>query len=158
MFAELSPGVLRRLFDRIGDEAVQRSEKTLVAVAELVVNQAKINASTGRHPYGTPTPAWPGSGPAIISQTLVDSIVRTQVRTVGVGEEILVGLAPNRYPVYNGRARRTASSKYGLALETRVDNRRGLYPFLVPAARFVVSIPAVSLYNRVMGAQGWLKL
>ncbi|MFD1145979.1 hypothetical protein [Saccharothrix hoggarensis] len=159
MSVELTPARMRRLFDHLGATAVKRSEQTLVALADLVVNQARINASSGRHPYGTPTPARPGSGPAIISQTLVNSIVRTKVRVTGAaGQEILVGIAPNRYPVYNGRVHKVASSRYGLALETTVGGRRGLYPFLGPAARFVVTIPAVHVYRRILGAGDWLRL
>jgi hypothetical protein len=141
------------IFARIGAQGMIRSRVALAPIADLIVRQAKINASTGRHPYRTPTPASPGTGPAIISGTLVASIIRTQVQFVGIGWEVKVGLAPNKFPPYS---RRTPSSKYGMYLETQRGNRRGLYPFLEPAFWFVMGGPAQYIFDRVYGADGWM--
>lgn len=88
--------------------------------AHLVERQAKQNATGGRHKAGTPTPATPGSGPAIITGTLRRSI-RSQVEGT--------------------KARIGPTVVYARRVEMEFN-----YPFLIPAAKFVtdVALPALA--------------
>ncbi|WP_372672583.1 hypothetical protein [Amycolatopsis kentuckyensis] len=157
MDRELAPGVLAAVFNRIATESNLRTRATIVPIADLIVKQAKINASVGKHPYGTKTPAWPGTGPAEISGTLYRSITRTAVAWTALGWEIKVGIAANQYPSYRGRKSKTSSSKYGLYLETGIRNG-AKYPFLEPAFLFVVNGPARWIYDEMYGVGGWMRL
>jgi hypothetical protein len=135
---ELAPGVLQALLAKVGEAATVRTGTLLSGMALAIETQAKLNASTGAHAYGTPTPASPGAGPSVISGTLRRSITHTPV-TGGAGTLVtMVGLAPGQYPSYprkrgGSHTSKTPSSKYGGYLE-RGELRGGAkYPF--PAAR-----------------------
>jgi hypothetical protein len=121
----------------MGGAAVQVQRRTAAALtvtAAAVARQAQTNASVGRHAYGTPTPASPGTGPAIISGTLVGSIAFSTARPAALGWEARVGARSGMYPAYNGRRMTTASAEYGRYLEN--DMRYGPpFPWLVPAGR-----------------------
>lgn len=152
MATEIGPHTFSRLFESLNLEVEARTKKALAATANLVERQAKINASSGAHKYGTPTPARPGTGPARISGTLVRSITHSPVRLAGHKElEVTVGTARGFYPSY-GSGSRTPSSKYGLYLET-VWN----YPFLMPALKFVMGAPVRGVWKEAFGA-GWRHL
>lgn len=157
MERELASGVLAAVFNRIGTEADLRTRAAIVPVADLIVKQARINASVGKHRYGTKTPAWPGTGPAQISGTLYRSITRTAVTWTALGWEVRVGIAANQYPSYGTRRSKTPSSKYGLYLETGLRNG-SKYPFLEPAFLFVVNGPARWIYDEMYGVGGWMRL
>ncbi|AIG81249.1 Hypothetical protein AJAP_42390 (plasmid) [Amycolatopsis japonica] len=157
MERELAPGLLSATFARISAETGLRTRTALVPIADLIVKQARINASVGKHPYGTKTPAWPGTGPAQISGTLYRSIVRTAVLPSGLGWEVKVGIAAGQYPSYGSRRSKTPSSKYGMYLETGLRNG-AKYPFLEPAFLWVVNGPARWIYDEMYGATGWLRL
>lgn len=141
---ELRPGMFAELFAEISAAAQAKAREALNELGDAAVKQARINVSSGRHAYSTPTPARPGSGPAIISGTLRRSITRTSaVRTAG-GWELRVGTQPGQIPPYS----RTPSSRYGLFLETGLRNG-AVYPFLGPAVRFVRQVVAPQVYQRV---------
>lgn len=135
--AELRPGMFTSLFAKVGEEAIRRHKQSLTAVALAIEREAKINAGKGgSHKYGTKTPASPGGPPAIISGTLRRSVTHTPVAPApGLGFEVKVGLAKGVYPPY-GKTR-TASSLYGLYLETGLRNGT-TYPWFVPAYRAVL--------------------
>jgi hypothetical protein len=156
--AELLPGVLEAVFTRIVTEAQGRSRAALSPIAALIERQAKINASTGKHGYGTKTPAWPGTGPAQISGTLVASIDHSPIILGALGWETKVGTAANKFPTYGSRTSKTSSSKYGLILEKTGLRNGSKYPFLEPAFTFVVRGPARYIYDEMYGAAGWLHL
>lgn len=157
MERELAPGLLGAVFTRIATESQLRTRVALAPIADLIVKQARINASVGKHAYGTKTPAWPGTGPAQISGTLYRSITRTAVTWSAIGWEVRVGIAAGQYPAYRGRQSKTPSSKYGLYLETGLRNGTK-YPFLEPAFLFVVNGPARWIYDEMYGAGGWMRL
>ncbi len=148
---ELTPGVLRQLLLRINSQGRAATRTGLIGLADAVAKQAKINASNGSHLYGTPTPASPGQGPAVISGTLRDSIARTAVILNAVGWEAKVGLVPGRTPTY--RRRGTTSSRYGLYLETGLRNG-ATYPFLEPATR-MAAIQTDIAFGRSFAATQW---
>lgn len=148
---ELAPGVLRLILARVNAQGRAATRTGLIGLAEAVVKQAKINASNGSHLYGTPTPASPGQGPAVISGTLRASIARTAVILNAVGWEAKVGLVPGRTPPY--RRRGATSSKYGLYLETGLRNG-AQYPFLEPATR-MAGIQADITFGRSFAATQW---
>jgi hypothetical protein len=160
MATELEPGVFAMLMGRIDIAGVRNAGKALTAVAYVIEKQAKINASTGSHRYGTPTPAWPGTGPAVVSGNLRRSITHTRVARVATGWEILIGTAGGFYPPYPYRSRsggppkRTASSKYGLYLE-KTGLRNGVtYPFLKPAVDN--GVRAMPLIIAALGETSWI--
>lgn len=130
---ELTPGVFTALFARVATQAQAATQEGLTVVAAAVAHQAQINASTGTHAYGTPTPATPGTGPAIISGTLVASVAFSLPIPSGVGWSCRVGPRSGMYPAYRGRVSKTPSSKYGFYLET--GDHRITYPWLLPASR-----------------------
>ncbi|MFF0409054.1 hypothetical protein ACFYUY_01290 [Kitasatospora sp. NPDC004745] len=132
---ELRPGVFTELFTAIGAAAEVKAREALLQLGDAVERQAKINASSGSHAHGTRTPARPGSGPAVVSGTLRRSITRTTPVRVATGWELKVGTMPGQVPSYG----RTASSRYGLYLETGLRNG-AVYPFLSPAVRFVRAV------------------
>lgn len=138
----LRPGVFIELFGKMAIQAQLRTPMALDIVALAAEKQAKINASTGSHAYGTPTPASPGTGPAQISGTLVRSITHSTPMPHGLGWSAKVGTAAGMYPVYRTLAggvvkSRTPSSKYGYYLEKGLRNG-ARYPFLEFAAGFAM--------------------
>lgn len=149
---EFEPGMLRAVLKGIGSAANASARTGMIGLAEMIVKQAKTNASSGSHAYGTPTPARPGSGPARISGTLVNSITRTAVIRSGIGWEAKVGLRPGRVPPYR-KGRGATSSKYGLYLETGLRNG-STYPFLGPAAN-LAHIQAGVAFSKAFGAAKW---
>lgn len=153
MPAELAPGVLTALFARAAALAQARTGIALTATAAAVAHQAQTNASTGRHEYGTPTPASPGTGPAIISRTLVNSVAFSHPVPQGVGWVCRVGPRVGMYPAYRGKRGTTPSSKYGYYLETGLRNG-ATYPWLRPAGR-IGGHAAVVAFQRAF-ALPWL--
>jgi hypothetical protein len=134
-------------------EASVRTRIVLEPLALIIERQAKINASTGAHKYGTPTPARPGTGPAIISGNLRRSITHSPITFVNGGWETKVGTAIGFPAPYGSK---TPANKYGFYLETGLRNGT-TYPFLVPAFKFGTGVPADLLYQSVYGA-GWKKI
>ncbi|MFE9127104.1 hypothetical protein ACFYOF_17065 [Streptomyces sp. NPDC007148] len=124
----------------------------LTQLALVIERQAKINASVGAHKRGTPTPARPGTGPAVISGTLRRSLTHSPVIFNGRGWETKVGTAAGFTPPYG----RTPASKYGLYLETGLKNG-STYPFLKPAVDFGMRVVAPQLYRTVFRA-GWPRI
>lgn len=155
MATELRPGVFTQLFTQLDVETKARARTGLTQLALVVEKQAKINARVGSHKYRTPTPASPGTGPAVISGTLRRSITHTPVIWSGVGWETRVGMAAGLYPPY-GNSKRTPSSKYALYLETGLRNG-DKYPFLRPALVFAIGVPAELIWREVFGA-GWRQI
>ncbi|KAB7850120.1 hypothetical protein [Streptomyces mobaraensis] len=141
---ELRPGLFTRLFAEISRDGQTKTRRVLTHLALAIERQAKINASVGAHPRGTPTPASPGAGPAVISGTLRRSITHTPVLPSGTGWETKVGTGVGFTPPYG----RTPSSRYGLYLETGLKNGVS-YPFLGPAYRFGITTVAPQLYATV---------
>jgi hypothetical protein len=134
---ELDIGDLAKLFAGLAAEIEVKAPLALTSVALAVQKQAVINASTGAHPYGTKTPAWPGSGPARISGTLVRSITHTGVQRTAIGWETRVGPARGFYPTYRTPSggsftSKTQSATYGEYLERGLRNG-AKYPWLLPA-------------------------
>lgn len=146
---ELTPGTFTRIFAEIERAGQIKARTSLSRIADAVEKQAKINASSGSHRRGTPTPARPGSGPAIITGTLRRSLTHSPVAFTGGGWETKVGTAGGLTPPGG----RTASSKYGLYLETGLKNG-ATYPFLGPADRFVRTVVAPQIYQAVY-RPGW---
>jgi hypothetical protein len=134
---ELVPGVFTEVFGDLAAQVVAKIGVALTPVALAVEKEAKQNASNGSHARNTKTPASPGSGPAIISGTLVRSITHTAPTIGGLGAvEVRVGPAGGLYSPYDKR-RRTPSSKYGNYLERGMLRNGAAYPFLAPALRKV---------------------
>lgn len=154
MATELRPGVFARLFAELDAETKLRAKAALTRLALTVEKQAKINASSGAHAYGTPTPAHRGSGPAVISGTLRRSVTHTPVTWTGKGWETRVGMGAGFYPPYGQH--RTTSSRYALYLETGLRNG-ATYPFLRPALKFAIGVPAELIWRETFGA-GWRRI
>lgn len=152
MASELSFGAFAKIMKEIQADADRRAVKALTALALVVEKQAKINASSGAHAYGTPTPARSGTGPARISGTLVRSITHTKVEKIGMAWETRVGTGVGFYPPYGGK--RTPSNKYGYILEKKGLRNGARYPFLEPAFTFAVKVPAQLIYREAFGS-GW---
>jgi len=151
---ELTPGVFTKLCTEIAAETRRKSAKTLTELALTIEKQAKINASNGAHKVGTRTPALPGEGPAVISGNLRRAITHTAVRTVGDTLEILVGTAVGFPSSYGSK---TPANKYGYYLEVAGLVNGAKYPFLQPAFRFAMGVPASLIYAKNFGA-GWKTL
>lgn len=149
MATELKPGVMTAVFSRLAVEGNRRSRLALEPLALLIEKQAKINASSGSHKYGTPTPASPGTGPAIISSTLRRAITHSPIRVIADGWETRVGMGIGAFPPYGGPNRQPAN-KYGYFLETGLRNG-ATYPFLEPAFKFAMGVPAMLIYNEIYG-------
>jgi hypothetical protein len=145
---ELRPGIFRALFAEIAAEGQLKSHTVLSQLASAIERQAKVNASVGSHKRGTPTPARPGTGPAVISGTLRRSITHSPIVSYGAGWETKVGTGAGISPPYG----RSPASVYGLALETGLRNG-ATYPFLKPAYRFGITIVAPQLYMSVYRAR-----
>ncbi|MDB4873215.1 MAG: hypothetical protein JWL97_4219 [Gemmatimonadales bacterium] len=136
MPTELRPGVIKALLTQTALAAEEHTRRALTATALAVERETKTNLGRGgTHKYGTPTPARPGGPPAIISGTLRRSVTHTPVVRGMTGWETRVGVASGVYPPY-GR-KKTASSRYGWALETGLRNG-AKYPFLLPAMQLIV--------------------
>lgn len=149
MVTMLRPGVPTAIFSRVIGETKIRGRMALTPLAEGIKRQAKINASNGRHRYGTKTPAYPGTGPAIISKTLVNSIDRSPVVRISRGWMCMVGTTPNRYPqTYRSHK---SSAEYGYILEVVGTRNGNLYPFLYPAFRFGVDYLATVIFVQKYG-------
>jgi hypothetical protein len=139
---ELRPGAFTAMFVRFEDAGVRGAGKALTALAYVVEKQAKINVSTGSHKYGTPTPARPGAGPAVVSGNLRRSITHERV-TRGVDGNWTTRLGPSMgaFPPYprkgrgGGAPKRTSADKYGAHLENGLRNG-AKYPWLKPAVEF----------------------
>lgn len=149
---ELHPGTFTAVFARVAAEGDAKSRIALEPLAVAVERQAKINASSGTHKRGTPTPARPGSGPAIISGTLRRSITHSPVTRIASGWETRVGTAVGFTPPYG----KSPASRYGLALETGLRNG-ATYPFLSTAFTFAVRIAAPAIYRAAYGT-AWARL
>lgn len=147
--AELRPGLFTELFAEINRDAQVKARRLLTQLALAIERQAKVNASSGAHKRGTPTPAQPGSGPAVISGTLRRSLTHSPIIFTGGGWETKVGTATGFTPPYG----RTPSNQYGLYLETGLRNG-STYPFLKPAFDFGVRIVAPQLYQATF-RPGW---
>ncbi|MCC9307679.1 hypothetical protein LN042_11290 [Kitasatospora sp. RB6PN24] len=147
---EFSAAALREALLRVQRQGVTAARAGLIGAADAMVKQAKTNASNGRHPRGTPTPASPGMGPAVISGTLRRSIIREAVKRNPTGWETKVGLKPDQLPPYNSR---TPSSRYGLYLETGLKNG-AKYPFLEPASR-LLRVQAEVNFVKAFAAIDW---
>lgn len=146
MAQEYKPGMFAEMGFKLGAEADRRTRIALEPLANLVERQAKINASNGAHKLGTPTPARRGEGPAVISGNLRRSITHSPITKVSDAWETKVGTAIG-FPSPYGK--NTPASQYGLTLETILN-----FPFLLPAFKFAVGVPAQGLYEEAYGA-GW---
>lgn len=156
MSKELGPGVFTAVFEALARQAEPKGPKALTALANVIERQAKINASTGAHRYGTATPARPGTGPAVISGNLRRSLTHSPLKLVGPSTwETRVGTAVGFYPPY-GKSR-TPANKYGLYLEKQ-PRYGGAFPFLEPAFRYAVGAPAKAIYRSVYGEHTWKRV
>lgn len=157
MSGEIYPGEFSALFARIAVEAQAKAAAALAVIGTAVERQAKINASTGSHPYGTPTPAWPGSGPARVSGTLVRSITHTDPALDAFGWSMRVGTAVGLYPTYRTLSgsvftSKVPANKYGYYLEVKGVRNGVRYPFLGPAVNFATRNVAALAYQKIFGA------
>jgi len=149
MATELTVVTFPRLFAELGALSQAKGSRALKSIALIAEAQAKRNASTGAHKYGTPTPARPGTGPARISGNLVRSITHSDVTLTGFGMmEVKVGTGVGFVPTY-GKSR-TPANKYGYYLETGLRNG-STYPFLKPAVLFACSFPADGIFRAAFG-------
>lgn len=147
----LVQGSLTKALVSVTLHGLERSGVALEAIALAIENEAKRNASNGSHRWGTPTPASPGSGPAVITGDLRRAITHTRPTVSGTGFECRVG--PADVPHSRGAARRikatgrvrarrggrsssATSGQIGRYLETGLRNG-ARYPFLEPAFRKV---------------------
>lgn len=156
--ALLQPGVPTAMFGRLDAEFNLRGRIALAEVADKIKELARLNASShGRHAWGTPTPAYPGSGPSQISGTLVRSLNRSPVTREVFGYLCQVGTTAGMYPSYGKGVNSKASSKYGYILEVVgcVDGSR--YPFLYAAAELGFNFYAPIIYTRKYG-DNWVRL
>lgn len=161
MAGDLSPGQIADAFARASAQLADRGRRVLEPLAIVIENQAKTNASSGSHPYGTKTPARPGAGPAIVSGSLRRAITHTAPVPAGGGWTATVGVAGGIYPPSRpnagkrgGRSKPTPVSKYAEFLETGLKNGEK-YPFLLPAFTFGVTVAAPTIYTSIFGAGGW---
>lgn len=144
---ELTPGTWTRGLARLAEQGPVRAREALESLAETLAGHARGNVSSnGQHAYGTPTPASPGSGPAMISETLKDSIDHSEPIPDALGWSLKVGPRPNQYPEYNSR---TPADRYGYYLETGLRNG-DTYPWLKPAADAVAAAGTVALMSGVV--------
>lgn len=150
---ELGAGTFARILGSVEKDAMERGRTLILKFALATETQAKKNASNGSHKYGTPTPARPNEGPAVVSGTLRRSITHTTPVFTSLSWTIKVGMAGGVYPPYGKRP--TASSRYAYYLETGKLRNGAAYPFLGPAARMACeNIGALS--KQVFGAP-WSK-
>lgn len=157
MAIEVHPGVWAAVFARIDEQARLKGRVALEPLALAIEKQAKINASVGSHRYGTPTPASPGTGPAVISGNLRRSITHSPIVMLGPGHwQTKVGTAIGFTPSYGG-ASRTPANKYGYYLEFGLRNG-STYPFLLPAFKHVTGVGARVIYDKAYGPASWKKV
>lgn len=154
MATELHQGTFARIFIGLDNETKLRARKALEDLALVVEKQAKINASSGAHKYGTRTPARPGTGPAVISGTLRRAIAHTPVKFSGDEFSCFVGMGVGFYPSYGGTRSRTPASEYAMHLEKTGLRNGAKYPFLMPAFKFAMGVPAQLIYREAFG-RGW---
>lgn len=152
MATEVRSGTFFKVMTEIEAGTRLRSRTALMKLALVVEKQAKINASSGAHQYGTPTPAQSGTGPAVISGNLRRSITHTPIQRMGDSYSVLVGTAVGFYPNYG--TSRTPANKYGYYLEKKGLSNGAKYPFLMPAFKFAVGVPAQLIYKEAFGS-GW---
>lgn len=152
MATELRRGTFAKLFVELDAETKLRAKAALTELALVVEKQAKINASSGAHQYGTPTPASPGTGPAVISGTLRRTITHTRVQFISGTFVTKVGMGKGFYPKYPRVTSTTPSSKYAYYLETGLVNG-DKYPFLKPAFKFAMGVPAKLIYGKAFGTR-----
>lgn len=143
---ELVPGMWTRGMAKLAEQGPVRGRELLETLAEALVEHARGNVSNGQHAYGTPTPATPGSGPAMISETLKESIDHSEPIPNALGWSLKVGPKPNQYPEYNSR---TPADRYGYYLETGLRNGT-TYPWLKPAANALAAGGAAALMGGAM--------
>jgi hypothetical protein len=155
MAVEATPEVWTAIFAKLAVEGDNRTRIALGPIAQAIEKQAKINASSGTHLYGTPTPAWPDSGPAIISGTLRRSITHSPIRAGFGGWMTEVGTGIGLYPTY-GRGL-VPANKYGYYLEIAGLRNGAKYPFLIPAFHFVMGVPVKLIYDEIYG-KSWSHL
>lgn len=156
MAIEARPGAWTAVFAAIDRQAQAKGREVLTALAGVIEKQAKINASAGAHPYGTATPASPGTGPAVISGNLRRALTHEQVRMLGPGHwQTRVGTGVGFYPPY-GRTR-TPANRYGYYLEHGLRNG-ARYPFLEPAFQHGIGTPARVIYEAAYGPGRWRKV
>lgn len=157
MAVEVRPGIWTEVFRAVDRQARGKGEQLLATLALALEKQAKTNASVGSHRYGTPTPASPGTGPAVISGTLRRAITHERVIELGPGHwRTRVGTATGFTPPYGGR-RRTPANKYGYYLEHGLRNG-ATYPFLVPAFNHVTGVGADALFRAIYGERAWKRV
>lgn len=158
MSLEMKPGAFTAVFEALARQGESKGPRALAMLAGIVEKQAKINASAGAHRYGTPTPASPGTGPAVISGNLRRSLTHTPLALVGPSVwETRVGTAVGFYPGYGG-SRRTPANLYGMYLEKTGLRNGARYPFLEPAFRYAVGAPAKAIYQSVYGERSWTRV
>lgn len=152
MATEVTRGTFTKIFVELDAATKVRTRSALLELALVVEKQAKINARSGSHKYGTPTPAQPGTGPAVISGTLRRAITHTPVKLVGGALECYVGMGIGFYPPYGSK--KTPANKYAMYLEKTGLRNGAKYPFLMPAFKFAVGVPAQLIYKEAFGT-GW---
>lgn len=152
MATELRMGTFTKIFVQMDEETKIRSKAALTSLALVVEKQAKINASTGAHKYGTRTPAKPGTGPAVISGTLRRAITHTPVKYIGGEFSCYVGMGVGSFPNYG--TKKTPANKYAMYLEKTGLRNGAKYPFLIPAFTFAMKVPARLIYQEAFG-KGW---
>jgi hypothetical protein len=145
--AEIGPGLIGGILGGIGKDAMNRSQQMLTKLAITTETLAKKNASNGSHKRGTPTPARPGQGPAVISGTLRRSLTHEPVKFSGIEWFTRVGTMAGLYAPYDHR---TPSSLYGWYLEFVTG-----YPFLGPAAK--QAFHSISSLSREVFGAPWQK-
>ena len=102
MAVEVKPGVWAATFAKLDAQGKMKGRVAIEKIAQVIEKQAKINASVGSHRYGTPTPASPGTGPAVISGNLRRSITHSPVVTLGPGHyQTKVGTAVGFTPTWS---------------------------------------------------------
>jgi len=151
--SELRRGTFTKIFLQLDEETKTRAKAALTELALVVEKQAKINASSGAHKPYTPTPARPGTGPAVISGTLRRAITHTPVKFTGGEFSCFVGMGVGFYPTYGGVKSRTPASKYAMYLEKTGLRNGARYPFLIPAFKFAVGVPAQLIYKEAFGSR-----
>lgn len=151
---ELRPGALSGSVVKLRVTGLSRARRAMTAHALFVERRQKdLVAAGGAHRYGTPTPAHPGSGPAVISGDLRRSITHTPVGE-GLAMESRIGPSATPHSTYRHRNRRGANSaQIGRYLETGLRNG-ATYPFMAPA--FVEAVAnAEAIWKQAFGGWAW---
>lgn len=160
MSLRLEPGVFTEILTAVEETGQIKADVSAQRMAAACVLQAKINVSTGRHEYGTPTPASEGAGPAQISGTLFRCIISTPVIAADDSYTAMVGPEPGHYTPYGipkhhikpDPKPRADSARYGYYLET--GDWGHTYPWLGPALRMVERVSGPVILRQVF-AGGW---